>query len=149
MISPQQTNTTTNRPYFIILNNNSMMTRHRTRKHIPRTPHTHSTKRPTIWHNSLYHLRSLLLHWIFLSILPFKPRPNPRTRRTMTAKRNLSTQPHRSSPPKHSRPISLRNHCHMSTPRNYIRKTQRSNTSTHTDNYFRSLLYPPSSNRIL
>lgn len=62
------------------INHISMMMRHCTRKHLPRTSHTHRPKRLTIWNNLIYSLRSRLLHRLFLSLLPFKPRLNPRTR---------------------------------------------------------------------
>lgn len=42
-----------------------MMTRYRSWRYLPRPPYTHRPKRPSIWHNSLYCLRSLLFAGFF------------------------------------------------------------------------------------
>ena len=69
-----------------------MMTRYYPRKHLPRTSHSNRPKRPPLRNNPFYYLRSLIFHWILLSILPLKPCPNPRTRWLLTPNRHSSTQ---------------------------------------------------------
>lgn len=97
-------------------NNISMMTRYRTRRDIPRTPYAPRTKRPTLWDNPIYYLRSIFLPRLFLSILPLKLSPNTRTRRMLTTYRNYHPRPIRGATTKHSRPPSLRRYSHLSPP---------------------------------
>merc|ERR1712035_31175 len=75
----------TNNPWYSPSspNNISMMTRHRTRRHISRPPHTPRAKRSPIRDNPFYHLRSVLLPRILLSLLPRKPCTHPRARRLL------------------------------------------------------------------
>lgn len=54
-------------PY--INNHISMMTRCGTRRNLPGPPHCTSTKRPSLWHNSIYYLWSIFLSRLFLGIL--------------------------------------------------------------------------------
>lgn len=98
------------------VNHIPMMTRHCTRRYFSRTPHTHCPKRPTIWNNPLYPIRSFFLHWLFLSILPLKPRPHPRTRRVLTTHRHPPTKPPRSATPKYIRVAGLRSVNYLSSP---------------------------------
>lgn len=57
--------------------------------YLQKPPHISCPKRTTIWNNSIYHLWSSILHWIFLSFLPFKPGTNTRIRGLLTTNRNL------------------------------------------------------------
>lgn len=107
---------TTNNPRFTnhTPNHISMMTRYYPRRNFPRTSYSPSTKRLTIWYNLIHHIRSIFLYRIFLSLLPFKPSPYPRTRRMLTTYRNHTTKPIRSSPIKYSSIISLRSNNYLS-----------------------------------
>lgn len=126
-----------------------MMTWHYSRRNIPRSPHTTSTKRTTLWNNPIYYFRSVLLPRIFLSLLSLKPSTNTRTRRMLTPNRNHYIRPLRSSPPQHSRATGIGGNSHMSPPQHYGRWTKTSYPIPRTYNPARTLLHCPSSHGIL
>ena len=126
-----------------------MMTRRRPRKHLFRPPYPASPKRPTIRYNPLYHLRSLLLPRVLLSVLSLKLGSNPRTGRTMTANRNYHTRPIRSSTPQHSSSTSLWGYSDMSPPQPNGSQPSTRHPRLNSHNYSRAILHCSSSNRIL
>nr|ABE96691.1 cytochrome c oxidase subunit III [Lepidochelys olivacea]CAJ90459.1 cytochrome c oxidase subunit III [Lepidochelys olivacea] len=75
-----------------------------------------STKKPTMWHNPIYHIKSILLHRIFLSFLPFKPSPYPKTKKMLTTYKDYTTKSIRGPPIKYSSTISLKSNNHLSSP---------------------------------
>nr|XP_020008013.1 uncharacterized protein LOC109675814 [Castor canadensis] len=77
------------------------MTRRSTRRYIPGPPHPNCSKRTAIRNSTIHRLRSFLLRRIFLSLLPLKPSPNPRTRRLLTTHRYQPTRPPRRPSPQH------------------------------------------------
>lgn len=125
-----------------------MMTRYYSREHLPRPPHPHSPKRPTIRHNPLHHVRSILLLRVLLSILSLKPSTNPGTRRPMTPNRHQTAQPHRGPTAKHSHPPGLRRNRNMSPPQHYRREPKTRYSSPNPDNPPRVLLHSPTGDRI-
>ncbi|TKC34157.1 hypothetical protein EI555_001650, partial [Monodon monoceros] len=52
-------------------NNIPMMTRHCSRKHFPRPPHTNRSKGTSIWYNLIYPIRSPIFYRLLLSLLSF------------------------------------------------------------------------------
>lgn len=126
-----------------------VMTRHRTRKHVPRPSHAYSTKRPTVWDGPIHYIRSILLPRIFLGILPLQPSPNPRIRRTMTPSWNQTPRSNRRPPPKHCHPTSLRGYGYMSSPQHHRSQPKTSNPSTHPNSTPRILFHCSTSHRIL
>ena len=126
-----------------------MMTRHRTRRHISRPPHTPRAKRSPIRDNPFYHLRSVLLPRILLSLLPRKPCTHPRARRLLATHRHYPPRPLRSSSSKHSRPTCLRSYSYLSPPQHHRRRTKTSNPLTSSNNSTWLLLYFPTRYRVL
>ena len=126
-----------------------MMTRHCTRRHIPRPPYPSCPKRPSIRNNSIHYLRSILLPWLLLSILPLKPSPHSWIGRLLTPYRHYSPKSLRSPPPKHSSPTGIRSYRNLSSPQHYRRGAKTSNPIPHPNNPSRFLLYIPTSNRVL
>lgn len=124
------------------------MTRHCTWRHIPRPSHPNCTKRIALWNNSIYYLRSVFLCRLFLSLLPLKPSPYPRTRRMLTSDRHHTAQPIRSSPTQHICSTSIRSFYHMSSPQPHRRKSKRHNASLIYHHRPRGLLHSPPSLRI-
>lgn len=130
-------------------NNIPMMTRHYPRRNISRPPHPHCTKRTSIRNNPIYHLRSILLCRIFLSILPLQLSPYPRSRRLLTPNRNYPLKPSRSTSSKHISSSSIRSLNYMSTSQPN-RRQPKSYKSSLTNHYPpRTLLHYPTSLRIL
>lgn len=125
------------------------MTRCSTRRHVPRSPHPSRTKRPSIWNNPVYYLRSTFLPRILLSLLPLKSCPYPRTRWMLTPSRNHCPRPLRSSPSKHCGPSSFWSYSYMSAPQHYRRKTKTSNPIPCPYYSPRWLFHMPSGYRIL
>lgn len=148
MIPLQLISPTRYRPPINTPSNASMMARYYSREHLPRPPHPHSPERPTIWHDPLHHIRSILLLRVFLSILPLKPSTNPRTRRPMTPNRHQTAQPHRSPPAKYSHPPGFRRNRHVSPPQHHRRKPKTRYPRPNTNNPPGVLLHSPTSNRI-
>lgn len=126
-----------------------MMTRYCSRKHIPRPPHPHRTERITIRHGPIHHFRSLLLPRLFLSLFPLKPSPHPRTRRSMTTRRNQTPKPNRSTTTKHCHPTSLRSYRNMSPPQHHRSEPKTSNPRLNLNRSTRLLLHCTTSHRIL
>lgn len=104
------------------LNNIPMMTRHYPRKHIPRPSHTNRPKGTSIWNNPIYHLRSLILHRLLLSLLPLKPRSHSRTRWMLTTNRHPPLKSPRSSPSQHLCAVGLWRIHYLSSPQSNRRK---------------------------
>lgn len=126
-----------------------MMTRYCTRRHIPRSPHPSCPKRPSIRNNSIYYLRSILLPWLFLSILPLKPSPHTWIRRLLTPYRHYPPKPLRSPPSKYSSTTGIGGYRNLSSPQHYRRWTKTSNPIPYPNNPSRLLLYIPASTRVL
>lgn len=142
VISFQLSLPTTIRSISQYINYIPIMTRYCTRKHFPRTLHAHRPKRPAIWNNPIHSLWSLFLHWLFLSLLPFKSHPNPRTGRMLTTHRHPPPKPLRSSTLKHILSLSLRPIHHLRPPQPNRRKSQEYVTSPTHYNSPRWLFYP-------
>lgn len=126
-----------------------MMTRHYPRKYIPRTSHSCRTKRTTIWNNTIHCLRSVFLRWVFLSILPLQLSSYTRFRRLLTTNRDFTTKSSRSPTTKHISSSSLRCLNYMGPPQPNRRKTERYKSSSVHYHYIRTILYCPTSLRIL
>lgn len=126
-----------------------MMTRHCTRKHLPRPPHPPCPKRPTIWYSPVHYIRSFLFPRVLLSILPLKPGPNSRARGPMTASRDQTSKPNRSPPTKHRHPPSLWGNRHMSSPQHHRSQPKTSNSSSNSHSPPRILLHRPPSYGVL
>lgn len=116
MIPFQLNPPTITRPTSQHTNHISMMTGYRTRRYLPRTPHTYRPKRFTVRHNPFYSLRSIFLHRFLLSLLPLKSRSNPRTRGLLTTHRHPPPKPPRSPSPKYICSPSFRCIHHLSPP---------------------------------
>lgn len=125
------------------------MTRYYSGRDISRTPHTPSTKRPTIRNNPIHYFRSIFLPRLFLSLLPLKPGTNSWARRLLTPYRHHNPQPIWSSPAKYCCTPGLRRNRYMSPSQHYRRKPKRSYPISCPNHPSRILLHPPSSNRIL
>ena len=121
------------------------MTRHCTRRHIPRPPHTNRTKRPTIRNNFIYCLRSVFLCWLLLGILSLQPSTNTRIRRMLTTNRNLTAQPTWSSTTKYYSPTGIRSINYLSSPQLNRRGSKPYNSRPIYYNYFRPIFYHSSS----
>lgn len=91
MISLQLNSSTNSGPNNKYTYNIPVMTRCDSRKHLSRPPYSSCPKRPSLRDDSLYHLRSPILHRIFLSLLPLKSCPHTRTRRLLTPNRYSPT----------------------------------------------------------
>lgn len=126
-----------------------MMTGYYSRKHLPRTPYSSCPKRPPLWNNPLYYFRSPILYRIFLSILPFKPRPHSRTRRLLTPNRHSSTKSPRSPTAQHLCPIGLRSFYYLSPSQFNRRRPKPYITSPIYHHHIRNLLYTTASLRVL
>lgn len=116
--NPYNARTGTTAPHHI-----SMMTRHHPRRHFPRTPHPACTKRPTIWYNSIYYFRSILLLRLFLGFLPFQPCPYSRTWRMLTSHWHYNPRSIRGTPPKHRSTLSIRCDSNMIPSQPHRRRT--------------------------
>lgn len=126
-----------------------MMTRHCTRRHLPRSPHPSSPKRPSLRYNPLYYLRSILLFRLLLSLLPLKPSSNPRTRGLLTSSRHHPPKPTRCTSPQHLCSSGLRSLYYLSPSQPYRRQSQTHTPITTYYNLPRSLFYTTTSIRIL
>lgn len=126
-----------------------MVTRHRTRRHIPRTSHTPCPKRVTIWYNPLHHIRSILLLRLFLSFLPLKSSPNPWDWGLLASSRNYCPWPIWSPTIKHRSSSCLWCYSHMGTPQPNRRKARTSHSVLIPNHPSRLLFYRTSSTRVL
>ncbi|KAI4542209.1 hypothetical protein MG293_007588 [Ovis ammon polii] len=91
MISLQLNSSTNSGPNNKYTYNISVMTRCNSRKHLSRPPYSSCPKGPSLRNDSFHYLRSSILYWIFLSLLPLKPCPHTRTRRLLTPNRHSPT----------------------------------------------------------
>ena len=88
-----------------------MMTRRHTRRNLPRIAYKNSYKRIAMAYNSVYRLRKPVICITLLRILPEKTITNNRTRIHLTANRNSTIQPNKSTHTKYSNPICFRGNC--------------------------------------
>jgi hypothetical protein len=84
-------------------------------RYISRAIRKFSNKRTMMRNNSIHRLRNLILCFILLSILPYKPISNIWTRIHLTTYRDPTTQPYTSTPIKYSDPTSIRGNSNMSS----------------------------------
>ena len=84
---------------------------------ITHTKKENGHKRSTTRNNFIHCLRNLILHIIFLSILPHKIITNKWTRINLNTHRNSTTLSHTSPFTNHSNPTCLRSNCNISTSR--------------------------------
>ena len=125
------------------------MTRYCTRRYIPRAPHPSRTERVALRHDSIHHIRSLLLCRIFLSLLPLKPSPDPRTRWVLTTNGYYYPRPIRSAPTEHGSSLSLRSHRYLGPPQPYRRGAKTGNPVTWPNDSTRLLLHLLARSRVL
>lgn len=149
MISLLLHHPTNTRPTNQYTNLIPMMTRHCTRKHIPRPPHNTRPKKPSVRNNTIHHLRSILLCRLLLSILPLKPCSNTLLRRPLTTNRHHPSKPHRSTPPKHLCITCIRSYNYLSSSQSHKQRSKTNNPSPTHHNPTRYLFHPTTNLRIL
>ena len=126
-----------------------MMTRHRPRRHISRPPYPARPKGPPIRNSPLHYFGSFLLCRLLLSLLPLKPCPPPRTRRSLTSLRNYDARPLRGPTTQYCCASSIWRHSHLSSSQHYGRRTKTRNSIPGPNYPSGLLLHLPSSTRIL
>jgi hypothetical protein len=122
-----------------------MVTGRGTRRHNPRPPHPSCSKRTAVRSSTVHCFRTILLRWIFLSLLPLKPCPDPRTRWLLTTHQHWPTKPLRCPSSQHISSSHIRSIHYLSAPQSNGGKPKKYNPSTINHYPTRHLLHPPTS----
>jgi len=95
------------------------MTRRCPGSHFSRPPHSPRSERPSVWYDSVHHLRSLFLFRLLLSFLPLQSCTYPRTRRVLTPNGDHPLRPVRGPPAQHYNSSYLGGNRNLGPPQHY------------------------------